>query len=96
MKFKEKFNINPTLIFFGTEEELKIANLSGEYGNATKLSKFQNVNKLALYFNSSNNDPIRISYIGLKGVRTQQKRKLVNTTYEIIPLPRELDPNLIK
>jgi hypothetical protein len=71
-------------------------NLSGEYGNATKLSKFQNVNKLALYFNSSNNDPIRISYIGLKGVRTQQKRKLVNTTYEIIPLPRELDPNLIK
>ena len=45
-------------------------NLSGEYGNATKLSKFQNVNKLALYFNSSNNDPIRISYIGLKGVRT--------------------------
>jgi UDP-2-acetamido-3-amino-2,3-dideoxy-glucuronate N-acetyltransferase len=31
--YKEKFNINPTLVFFGTEEELKTANLSEEYGN---------------------------------------------------------------
>ena len=31
--YKEKFNINPTLIFFGTPENLKSANLSEEFGN---------------------------------------------------------------
>ena len=30
--YKTKFGINPTLIFFGTQEQLKAANLSTEYG----------------------------------------------------------------
>jgi hypothetical protein len=30
--YKEKFNINPTLVFFGSQKELNLANLSTEYG----------------------------------------------------------------
>jgi hypothetical protein len=31
--YKEKFNISPTLIFFGSEDDLKSANLSEDFGN---------------------------------------------------------------
>lgn len=49
-------------------------NVNGEFGCATKISKFDNVNKLAIYLKSSVYDPIRVSYIGIKGIRTEMKR----------------------
>jgi len=41
--YKEKFNINPTLIFFGTEKELKTANLSAEYGDIILENKINEI-----------------------------------------------------
>jgi hypothetical protein len=41
--YKEKFNINPTLIFFGTQEELETANLSTKYGNIIIETSVNNV-----------------------------------------------------
>lgn len=35
--YKEKFDIKPTLIFLGSEEELNIANLSTEYGDIIRV-----------------------------------------------------------
>ena len=31
--YKEKFGVNPTLVFFGSKEEIKLLNLSEKYGN---------------------------------------------------------------
>jgi hypothetical protein len=41
--YKEKFNINPTLIFFGSEEDVKSANLSEEFGNIILEKEVNNV-----------------------------------------------------
>ena len=41
--YKEKFDITPTLIFFGDEEELNKANLSTEYGEILIEKKIPNI-----------------------------------------------------
>lgn len=35
---------------------------------------------------------MRVSYIGMKGVKTEMKKKLVNTVYELNPFASEVDP----
>lgn len=57
-----------------TEEFILLPNLDGENGNAVKISKFENVQSLVLHIKSTANDPIRISHIGLKGLRTFHKK----------------------
>ncbi|CAD8072346.1 unnamed protein product [Paramecium sonneborni] len=70
-------------------------NLDGQFGNAVKVSKFENVNNLVLYIKSTINDPIRISYVGLKGIRTFQSKQLANTIYELNPLAKQVDPDKV-
>jgi len=48
--------------------------------------KLQNVYKLVLYISGEGKDQIGISYIGLKGIRTNlRKEQVVLTTYESKP-----------
>ena len=53
-------------------------NLDGKIEYSVKISKFQNVNKLIIYFTNEILDKISISYICLKGIKT-------NVLYFIIP-----------
>ncbi|KAJ3158150.1 hypothetical protein HDU86_003102 [Geranomyces michiganensis] len=57
---------------------------------ATRLTKFQNVRKLTLYFSENfGADTTRITYIGLKGEFTEIKRDPIVTVYELAANPAD-------
>ena len=47
-----------------------IPNLDGKIEYSVKLSKFQNVHKLIIHFSNQSLSKISISYLGLKGIKT--------------------------
>ena len=64
--------------------------LNGRLEYQTRITKFQNVTNLTLYFPSNfGNDTTIISYIGLKGDFKELKQAPVVTIYEASPNPAD-------
>eukprot|EP01027_Heterolobosea_sp_BB2_P009620 GEZU01014169.1.p1 GENE.GEZU01014169.1~~GEZU01014169.1.p1 ORF type:complete len:212 (-),score=47.65 GEZU01014169.1:457-1092(-) len=68
-------------------QELELnEDLRGELEYMTKVTKFQNVNSLTMYFPENfGSDTTRIYYIGFKGDFTNHKREVVHAIYEAKP-----------
>eukprot|EP01132_Coremiostelium_polycephalum_P009277 gene9277-11370_t len=90
---KMKAYLNHNSIDFGNingitpaQEWILHLDLDGKIGYNTKITKFNNINLLTLYFPTNFGAPTtKIYYIGLKGVYTNAKREIVNTVYESRP-----------
>ncbi|EFA79350.1 UPF0424 family protein [Heterostelium album PN500] len=67
----------------------------GSISYSTKITKFNNINLLTLYFPTNFGAPTtRIYYIGLKGTYTNTKREVVTAVYESKPqLSDHKNPN---
>ncbi|KYQ93679.1 hypothetical protein DLAC_11610 [Tieghemostelium lacteum] len=69
-----------------TQEWQLHEDFKGEISYNTRITKFNNINLLTLYFPSNFGAPTtKIYYIGLKGVYTNSKREIVSTVYESRP-----------
>eukprot|EP01017_Pseudomicrothorax_dubius_P024762 TRINITY_DN2631_c0_g1_i1.p1 TRINITY_DN2631_c0_g1~~TRINITY_DN2631_c0_g1_i1.p1 ORF type:complete len:260 (+),score=63.32 TRINITY_DN2631_c0_g1_i1:60-782(+) len=60
------------------------ADISGDFEYPLRASKFQNVSKLILFL-KGREDRLGITYIGLKGEKTNMKRQIVTAVYEAKP-----------
>jgi len=87
-----KLYVNHEVVDFSIAEqepiqELKLtANLGADIENALKITKFQSVYKLILHLSAEEKDKIGVTYIGLKGIKTNFKKdQVVIATYESKP-----------
>lgn len=89
--------VNQKNVSFSITEEAPIQefalvpNLGGQLHNAVKQSKFNEVSELIIFFKSTADEQIEISYIQLKGEDTGLKRQAVKTVYELKPSANKLD-----